>query len=121
MVGGALGAVARYALSGFTVQRFPGAFPFGTLTVNLSGCIIIGVVWSILEHITVHENLRLFLIMGLLGGFTTFSAFSMETVNLLKEGAVKLALLNVILHTGLGIVFTVVGYAVTQFFVSSGR
>lgn len=86
-LGGGIGAVARYGLQGF-VHRLTGAdFPYGTLTVNLLGSLAIGVLMvSLEERFASSPDLRLFLAVGVLGGFTTFSSFSFETMALLREG-----------------------------------
>lgn len=94
--GGALGSVLRYGMSS-AVQALVGrAFPYGTLAVNVTGCLLVGVafVWF-LERADTDAVLRAGLLIGLFGGFTTFSAFSMETLNLLEEGAWLRAGLNV--------------------------
>jgi fluoride exporter len=95
--GGALGSVLRYALGGI-VQIRSGvlAFPLGTLAVNVIGCFAIGVVAELFEmRGATGSASRAFLTVGLLGGFTTFSAFSNETLNLLRDGEMFLAGVNV--------------------------
>jgi len=62
------------------------SFPYGTLTVNIAGCLLIGILFGLSEKLNIHQDLRLFLATGILGGFTTFSAFSNETVGLLRDG-----------------------------------
>ena len=95
--GGGIGACIRYFLSGFVHRFLPAAFPFGTITVNITGCFIIGVLMSIFEKdILSGQFLRLFLITGILGGFTTFSSFSYETVDMIRSNALSHAALNVI-------------------------
>jgi len=86
-IGGALGSIARWALSG-AVQRWTGStYPWGTFTVNAIGSLAIGVLAALaLERTLVPPAARLFLITGVLGGFTTFSAFSYETMALLRDG-----------------------------------
>lgn len=86
-LGGGLGAMARYGLQGL-VHRLAGAgFPYGTLTVNLLGSLLIGILMISLEdRFTSSPELRLFLAVGILGGFTTFSSFSFETMALLRGG-----------------------------------
>jgi len=86
-IGGGLGAVARYLLQGI-VYRFSGTeFPYGTLIVNILGCFTIGLLMSSMEErFLATPTLRLFLTIGILGGFTTFSSFSYETMALLREG-----------------------------------
>lgn len=104
-LGGCLGAMGRYGLSTLT-QRWAGSplFPVGTLTVNVLGCFLIGLLAGISEvRGPMVQHLRMFLIAGLLGGFTTFSAFGFETVELLRVGRVGAALLNVGLQLAVGL------------------
>ena len=85
-LGGAAGSVSRYGL-GMLVQRAAhGAFPIGTLTVNLVGCFIAGVAAKVLMGSQVNPDVRALVIVGFCGGFTTFSAFSLEVVNLVHRG-----------------------------------
>lgn len=95
--GGAVGSVLRY-LVGVWVVRFAGlAFPWGTLTVNIVGCFLIGLLAELIERrFGGSVPLRLLLVTGFLGGFTTFSAFSLETVALLDGGAFLPAALYVV-------------------------
>jgi len=86
-IGGALGSIARYALSGW-VQTFINSinFPFGTLTVNIIGCFVIGFFAQLAETRGVFTSeARAFVFVGILGGFTTFSSFGNETMNLLRS------------------------------------
>jgi len=94
--GGMLGSIARYWLAG-VIQRLDGAeFPFGTLGVNVLGSFIVGVVMALsLERGTLPPNARIFLAIGLCGGFTTMSTFSYETMALLRDGQAILGLGNV--------------------------
>lgn len=113
--GGALGSVARYLVSGW-VQRAFGpvqGFPLGTLVVNVTGSLLIGLLAGLVlfRHLP-GAGARLFLVVGLLGGYTTFSAFSLETVVLLRAGQVSAALLNVALQVGLGLAATAVALLV---------
>jgi CrcB protein len=97
--GGAIGSALRYLLSGAVQGLFPNsAFPWGTLVVNAAGCFAIGVVAQLAEgRGLLGPETRTFLMVGLLGGFTTFSAFSHETVSALRDGVVPLAVANVVL------------------------
>ena len=100
--GGALGAVMRYGM-GSAVQSWSGrGFPFGTLSVNVLGSLLIGVlyVWLV-ERAALAVEWRLALIVGVLGSFTTFSSFSLETLQLIEKGAAGPAMLNVLLNVSL--------------------
>ena len=103
MVGGLLGTVARYFLSG-TIHRWFGAgFPSGTLVVNLVGCFLIGFLSAVAdEKFLLGPNARILLLVGFLGAFTTFSTFMFETANLIKGGETFTALVNVVLSVIIG-------------------
>lgn len=113
-LGGFLGSIGRYLLSGYVqhLMRATG-FPYGTLVVNLVGCLLIGFLsqWAGARGFLSPEA-RLFVFMGLLGGFTTFSTFSNETMNLWQAGAGAAALTNVALHVVLGLGAAWVGHLV---------
>jgi fluoride exporter len=97
-LGGALGSVARYALSGIAVRSLGAAFPYGTLFVNVTGSFAIGLLAALVAadgRPQLGADARAFLLVGVLGGFTTFSSFSLETLNLARSGALAPALLNV--------------------------
>lgn len=85
-VGGLLGANARYAVGRLTAERFGTSFPVGTLLVNLSGAFVIGVLVTMLTARVADPAWRLLLVTGFLGGYTTFSAYSLEVVTLLLAG-----------------------------------
>lgn len=104
LVGAGIGANARYWLSTWIGQRFGPLFPWGTVTVNVSGSVLIGVIaGSMLGGGTNTHPWRILLSVALLGGYTTFSAFSLETVMLLREQRWVLAFLNVTGTTVLGV------------------
>ena len=104
-LGGCLGSISRYLLSGYIQHLVRGTgFPYGTLTVNLIGCLFIGFLSQWIEtRGFLSPEARLFVFMGLLGGFTTFSTFSNETMNLWQTGAGAAALANVAVHVVLGL------------------
>ena len=110
-LGGAVGSVLRYLVSGWTQTGAGGSsFPTGTLVVNVGGCFIIGVLAQLGEaRGFLGPDARALLMVGLLGGFTTFSAFGNETMNALRDGAVGLALLNVAANLGLGLAAVWIG------------
>lgn len=103
-LGGAMGAGARYWVTGF-VQRLAGTeFPWGTAVVNLIGCFLIGFVMTFgTEMSSMSTETRLFLVTGIFGGLTTFSAFGYETMRLLQEGSLLPAIGNVALNLIVGL------------------
>jgi CrcB protein len=108
--GGALGAVARYLMAG-AVQRWSGgAFPWGTLAVNILGALLMGlIVEAAARFWTLSGDLRLFLTTGILGGFTTFSAFSLETALMIEKGDFTLAALYITASVVLTVLFLFCG------------
>ena len=102
--GGFLGSVARYLLSGYVQTRTSDAFPFGTLVVNVLGCFVIGALSEMADaRAFLSADARAFAVVGLLGGFTTFSAFGNETLNLARDRDWALAGANVMGHLVLAI------------------
>lgn len=114
--GGACGAVARYVVSGWINGRYPQYFPYGTFFVNLSGCFLLGLFYTLsLERLGNSPQLKTMITVGFLGAFTTFSTFSLEGLNLLKEGKVMLCFLYVGLSVFLGILALWIGMGVAGF------
>ena len=99
-IGGFIGAVFRFLLSGFVHRLVPlSEFPFGTLAVNVVGCLLIGLLNGLAEtRQVIGPELRLFLMIGMLGGFTTFSAFGYETLELIRDAEIARAMGNVFLQ-----------------------
>ncbi|MBI1788556.1 MAG: fluoride efflux transporter CrcB [Acidobacteria bacterium] len=96
MAGGAVGSLARYVVGGAIMQRFGGRFPLGTLVINVTGSFAIGLLMALLtERLPAHPHWRLLLVVGLLGGYTTFSSFEYETFQSARDGAHLMALVNV--------------------------
>jgi fluoride exporter len=116
-VAGAAGALARYGLSGL-VQRFGnGTFPWGTLVVNLTGCFLFGLIWSIGEdRIAIGGHLRIILLVGFMGAFTTFSTLAFETTQMLRDAEWLRAGFNVAFHNIVGILVLIVGLKVGRLF-----
>ena len=112
-LGGAVGSVARYKLSGLVLHHtIDWRFPAGTFTVNVLGCLVAGVLAGLAEkHDMLSPDTRLLLFTGLLGGFTTFSAFGLETMHLLKRGDFMVAGANVVLSVMAGLVALWLGFA----------
>ncbi|MFC4308531.1 fluoride efflux transporter CrcB [Steroidobacter flavus] len=114
-LGGAIGSVARFKMSGWVLHATPNwRFPAGTLTVNLIGCFIAG----LLAGMAVKQDIfspeaRVFLFTGILGGFTTFSAFGLETLLLFKRGEAAVAIANVAVSIVFGLLVAWLGYGIT--------
>ncbi|MEE8577341.1 MAG: fluoride efflux transporter CrcB [candidate division Zixibacteria bacterium] len=110
-VGGFVGAVARYLLSSLIHRNLDSNFPWGTFTVNVVGCFLIGCLMYLIEHrLIVSDQMRLFLGIGILGAFTTFATFSQEIISLMRSGQNWIALANVLLSVSLGIMALWAGY-----------
>ena len=109
---GAAGAMSRYAVDGWVGTWSRGQFPWGTLTVNLIGSFLLGVVIELTTgRLLPHTNWRLALGMGFLGSFTTFSTYTYETIRLAEDAAWGLAMLNVALMTTAGMLAAFAGLA----------
>jgi CrcB protein len=116
-MGGFLGTGARYGLNGWVAQRFGETFPWGTLTVNVAGSFAVGVLYFLCgpdSPVIVSATTRQFLLAGILGGFTTFSSFSVQTLNLLTDGELAAALGNVIGSVMLGLAAAFAGDALAR-------
>jgi CrcB protein len=108
---GAIGALARWGVSSWIGQRFPD-FPWGTLLVNVSGSFLLGFLFVVLtERTTGTPALRVALTTGLMGAYTTFSTFSLETMRLVEDGATGQAALNIAANLGLGLIGVWLGLA----------
>lgn len=104
-LGGALGAIARWKLGGLVLHQTPEwRFPLSTFLVNVVGCLLAGVIAGLATKLDLFtEGTRLFLLTGVLGGFTTFSAFGLETVNLARRGDYAIALAYMFLSAACGV------------------
>ncbi|MGB5054457.1 MAG: fluoride efflux transporter CrcB [Nitrospirales bacterium] len=104
-LGGFLGSVGRFVISGFFNRLSPAlAFPIGTLAVNILGCFLIGLLHGLAESRNMlGTDTRIFLFIGVLGGFTTYSTFGFESLALLKDGAMLKASANIIIHVFVGL------------------
>ncbi len=115
--GSFLGGIARYLTSRAVQNSFASAFPYGTMTVNLLGCLLIGLIFGISERTNlISDEWRIFLTVGFCGGFTTFSTFANENMNLLKDGNFLYFALYTGLSIFLGLVAVFFGNALTKIF-----
>ena len=120
-IGGAVGAVSRHGLAGFVESRWGAAFPWGTLLVNVLGCTLLGALVTWIDGGSgVSPRLRAALTTGLLGAFTTFSTFSLDTLSLWRSGAAAAACANVAVQLGLGLAGVTLGVALGRRLLGAG-
>ena len=114
-IGGALGSTARYLFSQI-VQRASGTlFPIGTFAVNCVGCLVFGAIAGAAEHrVQIAPEVRLFLLVGILGGFTTFSTYAFESFALLRDGQFAAAVVNIVGQVIAGLAGMWIGFAVSR-------
>lgn len=110
-LGGGIGALLRYLVSGIIQKSTPGIFPYGTLAVNVIGALLIGFLWELFQNIVIPANIRILIFIGLLGAFTTFSTFSLETLNLIRDKENIQALMNIVVTNILCLSFVFLGSA----------
>ncbi len=114
-VGGGLGSVCRYVVQGWGQKLANGSFPVGTLIVNVVGCLAIGFLnYAFSGPLMIRQEYRIALTIGVLGGFTTFSAFGWETFMLANDGQGLRAIMNLLLSVTLGFLAVLVGYRLAE-------
>ena len=114
-LGGALGALGRYGLSTWVTNRGNYLFPWGTFVVNILGCFLLGLIYVLgTEKLLINSQLRSMITVGFLGAFTTFSTFSLEAVNLIRNGEVIVALLYVFGSIAVGLLGVWLGILVAN-------
>ncbi len=114
-LGGAAGSMLRYLSQRWVHQLYPHPFPWGTMLVNITGCFLIGVFYSLSERSNVlTPEWRLLLTTGFCGGFTTFSAFTLEGMDLLKENRIGLLLAYIAASVLIGLVATYIGIRIAK-------
>ena len=119
--GGAIGASLRYGVSLFIIPSYAG-FPWATWIINIVGCLIAGIFFAVsMKYPILQNEARLFLMVGILGGFTTFSSFGLETFQLLRHDQIMLAGLYVISSLIIGILVLGIGYYITHWIMISAK
>ncbi len=114
-LGGAAGSMLRYGIQRLLSIQNAGAFPTGTLLVNISGCFLIGVLWGIVSRsLSWSEEMKLLLMTGFCGGFTTFSAFTLEGIGLLKESKTSLFIIYLTASVLGGLLVTFIGIRIAK-------
>ncbi len=116
--GGAIGSVLRYAVSGGIHAWSGSTYPWGTFAANMTGSFLAGFLWRFFEELLIPQHMRPFLFIGLLGGFTTFSSYMLETLNLLRDGEWLPALGNLALHNICGMLVICAGFMAAQITVN---
>ena len=115
--GGGLGALLRYGVISNISKILPSTFPYGTLTVNILGALLIGIVYSLLsQKISISENLKLFITVGFLGGFTTFSTFNLDFFQLIEGSKIAAAMIYALGTFITTIIGFYAGYSVIRLF-----
>lgn len=116
-IGGFFGAIARYVIDGWVVQRTGAAFPWGTLTVNLSGAFVLGLLFALsVERGALPAEIRAPILIGFIGAYTTFSTLALESWRLIEEGSYVLGAANLVGSMALGIAAVVVGLVAGRMF-----
>ena len=112
---GLAGTLGRYFMSGLVARRFGETFPVGTIIINVIGCVLAGLLFYVLqERSLVSETVRLAIMVGFLGGFTTFSAYGLQTFTLFRDGEVFLAFLNLAISNVLGLFMVWLGFVAAR-------
>ncbi|MGE4194736.1 MAG: fluoride efflux transporter CrcB [Pseudodesulfovibrio sp.] len=111
-LGGAAGTLSRYWLSGVAQRLAGGSFPAGTFAVNMAGCLLFGAVWGFFENrLLPGSGVRLLVLTGFMGAFTTFSTYMFETASLVKFGQIAMAMANVVGQSVAGLILVLAGIA----------
>jgi CrcB protein len=117
--GGALGALARFGISKFIGKIIGGAFPWGTLTANFIGLFIIGVLFEFFERSILPQSMRYLITIGFLGALTTFSTYGLETLLLMKNGHIRMAIFNILLSNIGGLICVGAGMLLSRFLIKT--
>ncbi len=116
-IGGAIGALTRYFVSGIAYKYIGIDFPWGTLSVNLIGSFLIGFLYQFFERVVILPETKTLIFIGFLGAFTTFSTYALETLNFLKEGEIRIALYNFLANNIFSILFAFIGMMISKYLI----
>ena len=116
--GGALGALLRYLISGAIYKLLNASLPWGTLAVNLIGSFAIGFLWELSERAMFSPQTKMLVFVGLIGAFTTFSTYSLESLYLFRDGKIQLAISNILISNVCGIALVFLGFIVSRYLAS---
>lgn len=112
---GFVGTLSRYWMSGVIAKRYGETFPMGTLVVNLLGCFLVGLLFYLLEErFLVNQAVRSAILIGFLGGYTTFSSFGLQSFTLMQDGEFGLAVLNITASNVIGLLLVWAGYTLAK-------
>lgn len=116
-LGGFVGTLMRYWLAGVVARRYGATFPLGTLAVNAIGCLLAGFIfYFVFDRFLTGPNAKSVILIGILGGFTTFSSYGLQTFELLRDGELFLALANILLSNVVCLALVWLGYSVAKVF-----
>jgi CrcB protein len=120
-IGGGMGTLCRYFMA-FYINKIPKYFfPLGTMSVNLVGSFVIGFLWGLFEVENITTIQRNFIFIGFLGGFTTFSSFMLETMNLIRDKEYAYAMQNLVFSNVLGVILVFAGFILAQYIIKIRR
>jgi CrcB protein len=114
-LGSFIGGISRYLVTLFVQNKFLSSFPYGTLAVNITGCFLIGVIYGFSDRGSMNPEWRIFLATGIMGGFTTFSSFSNETVSMLRDAEYWPAFSYIVLSVVIGLAATFGGISLVKY------
>ncbi|MEI7542729.1 MAG: fluoride efflux transporter CrcB [bacterium] len=123
IIGGGIGSAARFGLSTWVNQfmQVKSIFPYGTLTVNLAGSFLAGFIWGLSTESTMKPETRIFLLVGFMGGFTTFSSYALESYNLFNNGEIKNALINILVNNIGSLLLVIAGVILSKYILKWSR
>jgi len=116
-----LGSTLRFVISTLLARSFGRGFPWGTLAVNLGGALLIGLLWGFSEKWSFSRETEIFLFIGILGGFTTFSTFAIENFDYFRQGEASIAIINILASNLGGLLLVYAGYLLAHLLLNLAR